>query len=87
MIHGPLAIGIDFGTNAEMALKPGSRILVARLQQVRPSRTAYQPGDAGRSGAISDLEHVSRFEMDDISYISLQLNHRRSAGRGHKPRP
>ncbi|MHB8119863.1 MAG: ASKHA domain-containing protein [Methanothrix sp.] len=55
MLHEPRAIGIDFDTNAEMALKFGSRILVGSA--AAGPAIEGQRGMLAAPGAISDLEY------------------------------
>ncbi len=58
MLHEPQAIGIDFGTNAEMALKIGSRILVgsaAAGPAIEGQHISH--GMLAAPGAICDLEY------------------------------
>jgi methylamine methyltransferase corrinoid protein reductive activase len=58
MLHEPRAIGIDFGTNAEMAMKLGSRILVG-LAAAGPAIEGQHisRGMLAAPGAICDLEY------------------------------
>lgn len=58
MLHEPLAIGIDFGTNAEMALKIDSRILVGSAAAGPAIEGQHiSRGMLAAPGAISDLEY------------------------------
>ena len=56
MLHEPLAISIDFGTNAEMAQKIGSRILVGSAAAGPASLISAQfPGLPLRSFTFSKI--------------------------------
>jgi methylamine methyltransferase corrinoid protein reductive activase len=58
MLHEPLAIGIDFGTNAEMALKHSGRILVGSAAAGPAIEGQHiSQGMLAAPGAISDLEY------------------------------
>ena len=58
MLHRPLAIGIDFGTNAEMVLTQGSRILVGSAAAGPAIEGQHiSRGMLAAPGAISDLEY------------------------------
>ncbi|HPE52408.1 MAG TPA: ASKHA domain-containing protein, partial [Methanothrix soehngenii] len=58
MLHEPHAIGIDFGTNAEMALKIGSRILMGSAAAGPAIEGQHiRHGMLAAPGAISDLEY------------------------------
>ena len=58
MLHEPLAIGIDFGTNAEMALTQGSRILVGSAAAGPAIEGQHiSRGMLAAPGAICDLEY------------------------------
>jgi methylamine methyltransferase corrinoid activation protein len=58
MLHEPRAIGIDFGTNAEMAMKLGGRILVGSAA-AGPAIEGQHIGHGmlAAPGAICDLEY------------------------------
>lgn len=58
MLHEPLAIGIDFGTNAEMVLTKGSRILVGSAAAGPVIEGQHiSRGMLAAPGAICDLEY------------------------------